>query len=553
MGVRRIRNILKELQGIYLRSDELSEEFEKVLVRTSRDAFVVFVGNFLSTLFLAVSAIIVARLLQPENYGIYSVSLLVSSVLLLFTDFGIDSALVKYVSKFNALRKEEIVKEVVFKGLVLKLFVVSVVSVVNYLFAFELSTTLAERPELAYYVSLTSILTFSTALMNSFLAIMTALGRMKLRSFVMIMQSLTKLLLSPLLVLLGFGVLGALLGHIASYVVSCVAGFVVMLGYVKLKKPRENIVRSYDLVRFGLPLYLSGLLSVVLQRFQYVMLARIATNAELGNMQAANQFISLITLTIAPFSITLFPVFSSLEVRGAWREINELLNNVLKYMSIFTVQVALMIGVFSQDVIRLIYGRLYVTAPLYLTLMSVGYVYAPFTVTLSALLSGLGRTKDLLYSSAIQLLIMMPVSYLLISSAGPEGYAIALSLTGLPVLTYLLLVSRELNVSVSWRSLTKIYVISLLSVLIATPTQHLVENYIIRLFTELLISIITYITLLVFANSISWRDYEILKKTFGGIPLFGKVLSAFLEVGRLLLQVRDKYLGRVTSSNEGSS
>ncbi|MEM0086610.1 MAG: oligosaccharide flippase family protein, partial [Zestosphaera sp.] len=159
MGVRRIRNILKELQGIYLRSDELSEEFEKVLVRTSRDAFVVFVGNFLSTLFLAVSAIIVARLLQPENYGIYSVSLLVSSVLLLFTDFGIDSALVKYVSKFNALRKEEIVKEVVFKGLVLKLFVVSVVSVVNYLFAFELSTTLAERPELAYYVSLTSILT----------------------------------------------------------------------------------------------------------------------------------------------------------------------------------------------------------------------------------------------------------------------------------------------------------------------------------------------------------------------------------------------------------
>ncbi|MEM4646709.1 MAG: hypothetical protein QXR11_04160, partial [Zestosphaera sp.] len=159
----------------------------------------------------------------------------------------------------------------------------------------------------------------------------------------------------------------------------------------------------------------------------------------------------------------------------------------------------------------------------------------------------------LLYSSAIQLLIMMPVSYLLISSAGPEGYAIALSLTGLPVLTYLLLVSRELNVSVSWRSLTKIYVISLLSVLIATPTQHLVENYIIRLFTELLISIITYITLLVFANSISWRDYEILKKTFGGIPLFGKVLSAFLEVGRLLLQVRDKYLGRVTSSDEGSS
>lgn len=520
-----------------------------MLVRTSRDALVIFVGNFLSTLFLAVSAIIVARLLQPENYGVYSVSLVVSSVLLLFTDFGIDSALVKYVSKFNALKKEEIVKEVVVKGFILKLLIVSAVSAINYLFALELSAALAERPELSNYVSLTAILTFSTALMNSSLAVMTALGRMKLRSFVMVMQSLTKLLLSPLLVLLGLGVLGALLGHITSYAVSCVVSFIVILNYVKLERPREKIVRFSDLIRFGLPLYLSGLLSVVLQRFQYVMLARIATNAELGNMQAANQFISLITLTIAPFSITLFPVFSGLEVRGAWKEMNKLLNNVLKYMCIFTVQVALMIGAFSHDVVRFIYGRLYVTAPLYLTLMSVGYVYAPLTVTLTALLSGLGKTKDLLHSSVIQLLTMVPASYFLISIAGPEGYAIALSLTGLPALMYILLVSRKLGVIVSWRPLIKIYMISLSSILIAIPAHYLIENYVIRLFTESLISLTAYMTLLVFTNSFGWRDYELLKKTFEGVPLFGKVLIAFLRVGGLLLQVRDKYLRKTTSSN----
>lgn len=540
--------------GIYLRLDELSEEFEKVLVRTSRDALVVFVGNFLSTLFLALSAIVVARLLQPENYGVYSVSLVVSNVLLLFTDFGIDSALVKYVSKFNTLRREEIVREVVIKGLMLKILIVSAVSIVNYLFALEFSTLLAERPELSYYVSLTAILTFSTALANSSLAIITALGRMKLRSAIMVIQSLTKLALSPLLVLVGFSVLGALLGHIASYVVSCGAGLAIILNYyIKLRKPSGDIIRSSDLIRFGLPLYLSSILSIVLQRFQYVMLARVATNAELGNMNAANQFISLITLTIAPFSITLFPTFSGLEVRGAWRDINKLLNNVLKYMCLFTVQVALMIGAFSQDVVRFIYGRLYVTAPLYLTLMSIGYVYAPFTVTLTALLSGLGRTRDLLYSSVIQLLIMTPVSYLLILSAGPEGYAVALSLTGLPALTYLLLVTRKINIDISWKPLIKIYVISFSSVLIAIPTHYLIENYVIRLLTKSLVSLITYVILLVFTDSLRWRDYELLKKTFGGVPLLGKVLTVFLEFGKLLLQVRDKYLGRTSSNNEDTN
>ncbi len=539
--------------GIYLRLDELSEEFEKVLVGTSRDALIVFAGNFLSTLFLALSAIIIARLLQPENYGVYSVSLVVSNVLLLFTDFGIDTAFVKYVSKFNTLKREEIVREVVIKGLMLKILIVSAVSIVNYLFAFELSTLLAERPELSYYVSLTAILTFSTALANSSLAIITALRRMKLRSAIMVIQSLTKLALSPLLVLVGLGVLGALLGHIASYVVSCVAGLTIILNYVRLRKPSEGIVRSSDLIRFGLPLYLSSMLSIVLQRFQYVMLARVATNAELGNMNAANQFISLITLTIAPFSITLFPVFSGLEVRGAWRDINKLLNNVLKYMCLFTVQVALMIGAFSQDVVRFIYGRLYVTAPLYLTLMSIGYVYAPFTVTLTALLSGLGRTKDLLYSSIIQLLVMMPASYLLILTAGPEGYAVALSLTGLPALTYLLLVTRKINMDISWKPLIRIYVISFSSVLITIPTHYLIENYVIRLLTKSLISLITYVILLVFTDSFCWRDYELLKKTFGGVPLLGKVLAVFLEFGKLLLQVRDKYSGRTYLSNEDSN
>jgi hypothetical protein len=88
----------------------------------------------------------------------------------------------------------------------------------------------------------------------------------------------------------------------------------------------------------------------------------------------------------------------------------------------------------------------------------------------------------------------------------------------------------------------KIYLTSLISILLALPTQYLVGNYIIRLFAESLTALATYITLLVFTNSFSWRDYELLKKTFKTIPLFGGILMIFLEAGRFLLQIRDKHL-----------
>ncbi len=528
----------------------MTEDFERVLTRTSRDALVVFAGSVTSTLLLAISAIVVARMLQPENYGIYSVSLTVTNVLTLFTDLGIDSALVKYVSKFRAVGKEGIVREVIVKGLLLKLVIVAVASAINYVFAYQLSVILTERPELSDYVKLTSILTFTVTLMNTTLAVLTALGRMKLRSLNVVIQSIVKLLLSPLLVVVGLGVLGALLGHVISYAVTCVIGVAIVLRYVRPLSRHEGIVSVLDLIRFGLPLYVSSLLGVVLYRFQYVLLARVATNVELGNVQAANQFASLVALTVTPFAVTLFPVFSALETRGNRDELRDFLNNVLRYMTIFTVQVAAMIGAFSTDVVRLIYGRTYVTAPYYLTLMSLGYLYTPLTTSLSALYSGLGRTKDLMNASIIQFATILPVSYALINYLGPTGYSIALSVSSLPALAYQLSVLRRLNMSVEWRSLSLAYVASLISVALPLLTHTAISNYVVRLLIELPVAIGTYMFVLTYIGGFTRVDREFLGRSLATLPVIGWVMNPLLTIEDKLLDLRD-WLSRGRSRGGG--
>ena len=40
-------------------------------VKTARDSVIVLVGNIISTVILAISSIIVARLLGPDGYGLY--------------------------------------------------------------------------------------------------------------------------------------------------------------------------------------------------------------------------------------------------------------------------------------------------------------------------------------------------------------------------------------------------------------------------------------------------------------------------------------------------
>lgn len=524
--------------------NKLPEEFEEALVKTSRDTLIVFSGNFLSTLFLALSAIIVARILLPENYGVYSVSLTVSNVLLLFTDLGIDSALVKYVSKFKAVGRYDIVREVMSRGLLLKLLITAVVSLVNYFFAQQLSVVLTGRPELSEYVRLTALLTFATAFLNTFLAVFSALGRMKLRSSLAVLQSVIKLCLSPLLVLVGLGVLGALIGHIVSYLLACIVGLVAISSYIRTVSTREKIVGVFDLMKFGLPLYISSLFTALLQRAQYVMLARAATNVELGNVQAANQFISLIGLTITPFSITLFPVFSRLEARGDLSKVKDFLNKILKYMTVFTVQVTLMISVFATDVVRLIYGRTYLTAPWYLTLISLGYLYSPFSVSLSAMMSGLGRTKDLMYSSFIQFLIMLPASYTIIKGLGPTGYVIALASSGLPALFYLLHVTSKMGVRADWRSVSKVYISSLCSVLPVALACLSISNYLVRFFAETLTSLALFMLLLVFIGGFTEDEYRFLSESFTPLPLIGRVIAILLSMVNKLLKLKEGFLRR---------
>jgi len=75
------------------------------LVRTAKvathGALFLFSGQVLATIIAAVGSILIARLLGPDLYGVYSLSLVVPSFLLLFTDFGISPALTMFSEAYE--------------------------------------------------------------------------------------------------------------------------------------------------------------------------------------------------------------------------------------------------------------------------------------------------------------------------------------------------------------------------------------------------------------------------------------------------------------------
>ena len=84
----------------------MSTELSEVAKASARGSFFLFLGKTSSTIIMAFASILVARLLGPENYGLYALAMITPSLLIAFSDLGISPALTMFSARFHSERKK---------------------------------------------------------------------------------------------------------------------------------------------------------------------------------------------------------------------------------------------------------------------------------------------------------------------------------------------------------------------------------------------------------------------------------------------------------------
>jgi len=204
-------------------------------------------------------------------------------------------------------------------------------------------------------------------------------------------MSIIKASSAPILIIFGFGVMGALLSHILGYVASSLLGLFLLFSghYRKLKlmlKPNRgeensNLARHLrTLIGYGLPLYISSLLAMLLNQYQLILLASYASNIEIGSFKAAANISSILTILIIPITTALLPAFSKIKSTNVKEDLEKFLNLSVKYSSLIMLPVTILVMILSKDLVNIIYGQDYSLSATYLTLyisiyllMAIGY------------------------------------------------------------------------------------------------------------------------------------------------------------------------------------
>jgi len=521
----------------------VSKKLVEIAEDSARGGFFLFTGNAFQLIILAMGSIIVARLLGPENYGLLSLSLVIPLALIGLIDLGVNSALTRFSAKLRVEGKAQLVADMLKSGFLLKLLTGIAMSAACFSFSDALATQVLNRPGMGFLLRLASSLILFEAIFTTLNSAFVGLDRMEGSALIMNAQSIAKTTLSPLLVVLGFSVVGALTGHIVSYLVASLAGSLIFYKYYKGlgKSSNTSFLSNIEvMLHYGFPLYLSTLIPIIRGQYQTIILAFFTSNIEIGNLHIATNLSSVMNVLILPLAV-LFPAFSKVNLDS--NELKKAFELAVKYTALFIVPATVLVVTLSKDLVYTLYGHTYSSAPAFLSLYILIFLYAGAgSIVIIYLFSGIGETGTVFKCNLINLLVFLPLAPLLTMLYGVPGSIVALLISGLISLAYgLFIAAKKIHVKPDFKASSRIYLSSFLSTipvlafLYVSPFNGL-PNVLISGSLFLLI----YLTLAPLTGAITHTDLENLKLILSRIKIIWPLIRPVLAYEAKLLNLAPK-------------
>ncbi|MEM2293989.1 MAG: oligosaccharide flippase family protein [Nitrososphaerota archaeon] len=442
----------------------MADELTRVAEESTRGGFYLITGTASATVIMAIASIIIARLLGPELYGQYTLSLVTPQLLLLLTDLGVNQGIIKFTAAFIRKNESHRIKRIIKYGLMLRAAAGTLISLLNYLLADLFATVLLQRPELAVYVKIAAISVLFQAIFATITSAFVGLDKTEYNALASNLQALAKAIISLALVLLGFGVAGAITGHVASYALAAIPSLTILVLVTRKNKGDskfEGCRVTSDLktmLNYGIPLYVSALLTGLIPIYQNVILAFFTTDVDIGNYKAAVNFTSLMHIVAVPISTALLPAFSKLN-SATKEEVKIFYRLANKYTSMMMFPLAFLIIVLAKEIVEIVYGNQYLLAPIFLAIYCPLYFLVGFGyLVLPSLYNGLGETKTTFKMSLITFITLILLSPVLAGLYSVIGLILAYILANSCGVAYgLHIAKKKFHVEVEGRRILKIF------------------------------------------------------------------------------------------------
>jgi O-antigen/teichoic acid export membrane protein len=521
----------------------MRNELDKVVEDSARGGFFLMSGTILSTIIMAIAAILIGRLLGPELYGEYTLTLVVPTLLLLFADLGMNAGVAKFAASLRIKGENDQITKIIRYALLFQTLVGLSVFAVNFAFA-DLFAVLIHRPGMGFYIQIVSISILFQVIYTTAMAAFVGLDKTEYNALTSNIQATIKTVTSITLVLLGFSIAGAVIGYVAGYVVASIVAAGIL--FFKILKPLDNVNKGSlmqtlkILANYGTPLYISILLVGFMPLYQQIILALFTSNFDIGNYRAATNFLTL--MSAVPLSITtaLLPAFSKFDSPKA-EGIKVFFKRANKYTCLLIIPIATLLIILSNEIVQVIYGPAFQPASLFLSIGCLPYFLVGLGyLTLTSLFNGLGETRTTLKIAAVNFLIILALAPILVSAYTVIGVIVTSLLSNTVAMLYAAHIARsKFEIKFDASSTIKIYLVSAASTI---PSLLLLRFISMPNLVALVAGGITYLlmytTLIPLTKTIGYYELQRATQVIQKIRILAPIAKPVLKYQEKILRLR---------------
>ncbi len=393
----------------------------KLGVSTAKGTLIYLAGNMIGSLAILLLLAILARLLSPAAFGLYAIAIAFYTILTGHFTFGV--ILRKEVP---GMTEREKIRELMGGAYAVALIVGLAIAMAAVLLSGPIATYIYHDASFAPSLMLAGALVFLYTFFNLMLASLVAMGRVKYGTIIYLSYAFIQLVASTALVLMGYGVFGAIAGLGAGLLVPSLLGLYWVVRHAgRPSKPSRETMRH--VVGFTSPLIASSIANQAPPNLAILLLGVFATTTVVGNYNAAFKFGNFVNVILLAVSYVLLPAFSrSFTDKRLSSKIGKIYNSSIYYTLLLLLPVVVYAVSVSQPLVLALFSSEYTMAPLYFALIAIGTTVGMLNTYASNLQIGYGDTRRFMKYQLAAALIQVALLGALVPYLGAIGAILAL-------------------------------------------------------------------------------------------------------------------------------
>jgi len=469
--------------------------------RVVKNSLVLILARITSSFLSMLLGVYAARRLGEVGYGQYSfIMVVVVGYFLVVSEFGMHDLLVKDIA-----RRKDFVNQYLSTSIVFKIFA----SLGSILCIYLLTIALDKREILApIFVASLSLMPRTTY--SSFDAVFRAFQEMEYPALTDIVYSIVRTSIGITLLILGYDLTRLLFGLLLT---DAFKVLVILLFYRKRHLGmewafRKNVLKY--LVKQSYVILIWIVLGTIRARSDILFLSIFKGDAQVGWYSAALNVVSPITMVSVIVMNTLLPVMSQIHISLKHEQLEYLCRIAFKYILITLIPVALVVMIFAEPIVNLLYRHAYQQSAIILQFL----VWTGISTTILALLTVIVLAIDQ-YKWAAKLAVFntsirIALNFLLVPRYGYLGACIAaISEDIFTVFMFTALISKRFRIGLVGPGTYKL----LLTSLFITAIGFLLQTYTDTNQALMLLSgALFYVTMLARLNIVSKNDLSYVRR-----------------------------------------